>query len=184
MSDGWTKWHGDRPFRGDKLLRVRFRCGKISKDALPAHKWNGRWLDGHMTSSKSGSRNSYPFHYDPPSIAPDRAREIVIQAACKLKVEAEFEARFVAVPNGTYTASHRARAGAKREGVSKGFPDAIIVGTGRNRGRTAFAEFKAKGAMSPWQLAWLTALHEDGHDCGLFRSEQTLADWLRQRGWW
>lgn len=43
MSD-WIPWTGDRPFRGEKLLRVKFKCGKISKDALPAHKWNGRWL--------------------------------------------------------------------------------------------------------------------------------------------
>jgi len=139
---------------------------------------------GRSTSSRSGRSNSYPFHYDAPSIAPDNAREIVIQAACKLKVEAEFGARFVAVPNGTYTASRYARVTRAKEGLAKGFPDAIIVGTGRNRGRTAFAEIKAKGSLSEWQLAWLTALHEDGHDCGLFRSDQTLADWLRQRGWW
>ena len=108
----------------------------------------------------------------------------MIQAACKLKIEAEFEARFVAVPNGTFIASRAGRGKVRREGLSKGFPDAIIVGTGRNRCRTAFAEIKAKGSLSEWQHAWLTALHEAGHDCGLFRSEHTLADFLRQRGWW
>jgi len=32
----WIKWTGDRPFRGDKLLRVKFANGKISKEVLKA----------------------------------------------------------------------------------------------------------------------------------------------------
>lgn len=36
-----TKWRPPRT--GDKLLRVQFRDGTISKEALPASKWN--WAD-------------------------------------------------------------------------------------------------------------------------------------------
>lgn len=41
--DVWRDWDGARDFRGDALLRVRFRNGRISKDALPAWKWRGKW---------------------------------------------------------------------------------------------------------------------------------------------
>ncbi|MBB3927847.1 hypothetical protein GGR43_004043 [Sphingobium jiangsuense] len=43
MQADFQPWHGDRPFRGDKLLRVKFRNGRVSKDALPASKWRGKW---------------------------------------------------------------------------------------------------------------------------------------------
>lgn len=126
---------------------------------------------------------SLPFHTDPPSIVPLRAREIVIQAACKLKVESEFDAWFVAVPNGTWTPSIKARVRAKREGASKGFPDALIVGHGRNAGKIAFVEIKAGSSLSHSQKDWLTELHKNGFQCGMFRSEITLANKLTEWGW-
>lgn len=39
----WIKWDGRRGFRGDTLLRVKFRNGATSKDALEAYKWRGKW---------------------------------------------------------------------------------------------------------------------------------------------
>ena len=41
----WTNWPGTRPFKGDKIIRCKFRNGRISKEALPARKWRGKW--GH-----------------------------------------------------------------------------------------------------------------------------------------
>ena len=51
MNDQWIKWTGDRPFRGDKLLSVRFRTGKIAgthagPTILPASSWHGLWDKG------------------------------------------------------------------------------------------------------------------------------------------
>lgn len=45
MSD-WIAWDGKRAFKGSKILRVRYRCGMISKQALPAEKWHGTWDRG------------------------------------------------------------------------------------------------------------------------------------------
>ncbi len=41
----WQAWPGDREFKGDTPLRVKFRCGRISNQVLPANKWRGKW--GH-----------------------------------------------------------------------------------------------------------------------------------------
>jgi hypothetical protein len=40
-----TPWDGKRDFRGDTTIRVLYRCGEWSKQALPAHKWRGKWRD-------------------------------------------------------------------------------------------------------------------------------------------
>ena len=125
----------------------------------------------------------YIFHYDNPAIAPDGCKEITIQASCKKRVEGEFSAIFAAVPNGTYIASKAGRGKAKREGLLKGFPDAIIVGVGPNKGKTAFAEIKAKGALKLHQRELLTIMSSNGHDCGVFRSQDTLAAKLKEWGW-
>lgn len=41
----WIEWDGKRSFKGETPLRVKFRNGAISEDALPARKWRGKW--GH-----------------------------------------------------------------------------------------------------------------------------------------
>lgn len=123
------------------------------------------------------------FHYDPPKVAPKLASELTIQASCIMRVTGQFKARMVAVPNGTHIASAAGRGKANTEGRSKGFPDCIIVGYGPNSGKVAFAEIKARSALKPEQEAWLTALADGGHDCGVFRSQDSLAAWLAERGW-
>lgn len=56
MND-WLTWRGLRELKGDKLVRVRFRNGKISKQALPANKWRGRY-------GKQANGKSFPDNYD------------------------------------------------------------------------------------------------------------------------
>jgi len=123
------------------------------------------------------------YHYDPPSLAPRSASEIVIQASCRKRVERTFRARMVAVPNGTFIASMAGRGKAQREGLSKGFPDCIIIGEGPNAGKIAFAEIKAAGSLSVEQDGWLTTLTMNGHQAGCFRSQDTLAQFLSERCW-
>jgi hypothetical protein len=118
-----------------------------------------------------------------PALVPENAKEIVIQASCKKRVENEFDAYFVAIPNGTYIASAAGRGKVRQEGLSKGFPDAIIIGVRRNAGKTAFAEIKARSSLSNEQDGWLTGLAKSGHQCGVFRSQDTLAAKLREWGW-
>jgi len=125
---------------------------------------------------------SYPFHYDMPKVAPDNASEVSIQASCKMRVESAFQAMFVAVPNGGKRGWF-GQAQVKREGIKKGFPDAIIVGHGPNKGRVAFAEIKARGSLSLEQQAILEHLQRNGHQVGLFRSQDTLDAKLREWGW-
>jgi len=43
LPEGYTPWKGDRKFHGMRPLRVLFRCGRESKDVLPAEQWNGVW---------------------------------------------------------------------------------------------------------------------------------------------
>lgn len=43
MQTEFQPWNGRRAFTGDKPIRVLFRNGRVSKDALPASKWRGRW---------------------------------------------------------------------------------------------------------------------------------------------
>lgn len=129
------------------------------------------------------SRPNRLYHYDLPAVAPKNASEISIQASCKMRVEREFQARWVAVPNGTYIASAAGRGKARREGLSKGFPDAMIVGHGPNAGKIAFPEIKAKSDLREEQDAWLTYLSLNGFQTGVFRSQETLAAWLGERCW-
>lgn len=124
----------------------------------------------------------YPFHYDMPKVAPDNASEVAIQASCKLRVESSFSAMFVAVPNGGKRGWF-GQAQVKREGIKKGFPDAIIIGHGPNKGKIAFVEIKARGSMSLEQQAILEHLQRNSHQVGLFRSQDTLAAKLREWGW-
>jgi hypothetical protein len=125
---------------------------------------------------------NYAFHYDMPKICPDHALEVHIQASCKMHVEKNFSAMFVAVPNGGKRGFY-GQLLIKKEGVKKGFPDAIIVGHGPNAGKIAFAEIKARGSLSNEQHAMLDHMHRNGHNVGLFRSQDTLAAKLREWGW-
>lgn len=124
----------------------------------------------------------YAFHYDMPAVCPEKSLEVAIQASCKLRVETRFAAMFVAVPNGGKREFYGQRL-IKKEGVKKGFPDAIIIGHGANAGKIAFAEIKARGSMSLEQHALLDHMHRNGHDVGLFRSQDTIEAWLRSKGW-
>lgn len=126
--------------------------------------------------------SNYPFHYDMPKVAPENASEVSIQASCKMRVESAFQAMFVAVPNGGKRGWF-GQAQVKREGIKKGFPDAIIVGHGPNKGMVAFAEIKARGSLSLEQQAILEHLQRNGHQVGLFRSQDTLDAKLREWGW-
>ncbi len=121
---------------------------------------------------------SYPFHYDFPRTRISDS-ELVVQKACIKTVGVLFpRSRVAAVPN----ASKRSRwqqSQVKGEGLSKGFTDLIIVGPS---GLVAFAEIKALASMTPEQKDWLIFLMERGHCCGVFRSDQTLADKLEQWG--
>jgi hypothetical protein len=125
---------------------------------------------------------SYPFHYDMPRIAPQDASELAIQASCKMRAETQFDCLFAAIPNGTRTTKFGGWK-AKKEGVRKGMVDAIIIGSAKNAGKVAFCEFKAGSSLSVEQNALLAALTAAGHDAGVFRSQDTLAQWLEERGW-
>lgn len=122
------------------------------------------------------------YHYDMPKVAPKSASELAIQASCKMRVEAQFDAIFCAIPNGGKR-SRYAQAQIKREGVLKGMTDAVILGGKKNRGKVAFCEFKAGSGLSMEQGILLADLAAAGHDVGVFRSQDTLAEWLIAKGW-
>jgi hypothetical protein len=122
------------------------------------------------------------YHYDMPKVAPKMASEVAIQASCKLRVETQFDATFMAIPNGGKRGWHGQRT-IKREGVVKGAPDAIIIGGMINPGKVAFAEFKAGGSLSDDQGIMLADLARAGHDVGVFRSQDTLTAKLIEWGW-
>ena len=122
------------------------------------------------------------YHYDMPKIAPKNASEVAIQAACKKRVESEFDALFAAIPNGGKRSFYGQRL-IKQEGVKKGMVDAVIVGGPKNPGKVAFCEFKAGTSLSMEQGILLADLAAAGHDVGVFRSSETLSAWLIQKGW-
>jgi hypothetical protein len=122
------------------------------------------------------------YHFDAPAVAPKGALEVSIQAACKMRVELQFDATFMAIPNGGKRGWHGQRQ-IKREGVVKGAPDAIIIGGMKNPGKVAFVELKARSALSDEQGILLADIARAGHDVGVFRSQETLADWLTLKGW-
>lgn len=122
------------------------------------------------------------YHYDMPKVAPKNASELAIQASCKMRVETQFDAMFAAIPNGTRTTKFGGWK-AKQEGVRKGMVDAVIVGGPKNAGKVAFCEFKAGSSLSMEQGVLLADLAAAGHDVGVFRSQDTLADWLVAKGW-
>jgi hypothetical protein len=100
-----------------------------------------------------------------------------------MRVETQFDAMLMAIPNGTYTTSRYARMTRSIEGLVKGAPDVIIIGGMKNAGMIAFAEIKAAGRLSDDQAILLADLHRTGHQVGVFRSQDTLANWLQSNGW-
>jgi hypothetical protein len=122
------------------------------------------------------------YHYDMPKVAPKDASEVAIQAACKKRVESQFDCIFAAIPNGGKRGFYGQRL-IKQEGVKKGMVDAVIIGGPKNPGKVAFCEFKAGTGLSMEQGVLLADLADAGHDVGCFRSQDTLADWLAERGW-
>lgn len=130
----------------------------------------------------------YPFHYDPPKVRISDS-EIVVQQQCLWMISKLFpRTRVAAVPNGSKRTRWQQQQ-AKREGVSAGFPDLVLVGSkfpDSDRSDlfplVAFPEIKARAAMSDEQHDWLTFMVECGHHCGVFRSDVTLCEKLREWG--
>jgi hypothetical protein len=139
----------------------------------------------------------YPFHYDMPSVRISDS-EIVVQKQCLAMIARLFpHTRVAAVPNGSKRTIWQQQQ-AKREGVSAGFPDLILVGSNKvfhapwgssvnelevtPAPLVAFPEIKAKAPMSTEQKEWLVFMMECGHNCGVFRSDVTLEAAMRKWG--
>jgi hypothetical protein len=123
-----------------------------------------------------------PYFYDKPAVAPKNASEAAIQASCRMRVETQFDCTFAAIPNGGKRGFYGQRL-IKQEGVKRGMVDAVIIGGMKNPGKVAFCEFKAGSSLSLEQGILLADMANAGHDCGVFRSQQTLVDWLISKGW-
>jgi hypothetical protein len=122
---------------------------------------------------------THPFHYDMPRVRISDS-EIVIQKACRDMIAKVFpKTRVAAVPNGQKRTRWQQQQ-AKREGVSAGFPDLILVGD--RPGLVAFPEIKAKAVMSEEQREWLVFMCVSGHNCGVFRNPETLMFKMREWG--
>lgn len=135
----------------------------------------------------------YPFHYDWPRVRTSDS-EIVVQKACLDMIAKVFpKTRVAAVPNGQKRTRWQ-QMQAKREGMSAGFPDLILVssrqvpvsGIGGSMISTqplsAYCEIKALAPMTAEQKDWLMFLMECGHNCGVFRSPETLMFKLKEWG--
>lgn len=139
----------------------------------------------------------YPFHYDMPSVRISDS-EIAIQKQCRDMIAKLFPlTRVAAVPNGGKRTRWQQQQ-AKREGVSAGFPDLVLIGSrvvwsvpwGEGTEEAvqtscplvAFVEIKALATMSIEQRNWLTFMAKYGHLCGIFRSDVTLEAKMRKWG--
>lgn len=130
----------------------------------------------------------YPFHYDWPRVRISDS-EIVVQKACLDMIAKVFpKTRVAAVPNGQKRTRWQ-QMQAKREGMSAGFPDLVVVGSkfpDSDRSDlfplVAFCEIKALAPMTAEQKDWLMFLMECGHNCGVFRSPETLMFKLKEWG--
>lgn len=120
----------------------------------------------------------YLFHVDARAVA-DEGDELSIQRRLRKAISQRLTgASFVAIPNG---GQRSAWAGikAKQEGMSAGFPDAMVLWTGD----LAFVEIKtATGVLSDQQHIWLNWLVQNGFKVGVFRSVATCIDWLIAQG--
>jgi len=126
----------------------------------------------------------HPFHYDMPSVRISDS-EIVVQKACRDMIAKVFRnTRVAAVPNGQKRTRWQ-QSQAKREGLSAGFPDLVIVGSLERlypAPLVAFVEIKANSPLTTEQKDWLTFMAVAGHHCGVFRSPDTLMDAMRAWG--
>ena len=142
---------------------------------------------------------THPFHYDMPAVRISDS-EIVVQKQCLDMIAKLFpNTRVAAVPNGGKRTRWQQQQ-AKREGVSAGFPDLVLVGDRWApmlsatppefpkptayvlRPVVAFPEIKAKASLTAEQTDWLTFMAECGHHCGVFRSDRTLEEAMRKWG--
>lgn len=125
----------------------------------------------------------YPFHYDMPKVRISDS-EIVVQKACLDMIARVFpKTRVAAVPNGGKRTRWQ-QMQAKREGMSAGFPDLILVGQHfvSDDPLVAFAEIKANAAMTEEQKEWMVFMAIGSHRCGVFRSHETLMFKMKQWG--
>lgn len=135
----------------------------------------------------------YPFHYDMPAVRISDS-EIAVQKQCLDMIAKLFpNTRVAAVPNGQKRTRWQ-QMQAKREGMSKGFLDLVVIGekwvrigSGEQsflvvRPAVAFVEIKAAGTLTAEQRDWLDFLVVAGHHCGVFRSDRTLEVKLREWG--
>jgi hypothetical protein len=128
----------------------------------------------------------YSFHYDPPKVRISDS-EIVVQKTMLRTIAICLPGSIAfAVPNAAKR-SRWAAAHAKREGLLKGAPDLVVMGPsnmslGEFAPLSAFIEVKAKSSLTPEQLAFHEAAIKMGHYCGVFRSDQTLIDKLKEWG--
>jgi hypothetical protein len=115
----------------------------------------------------------FAFHVD--ARHKDEADEIAIQTQfrAKMRIVAP-QVMLVGVPNaGKRTAWERRQRG--KEGLTPGFPDMIAL----HDGRAAFLEFKrGDGALSTAQIEVLNRLMRLGFTVGVFRSAETVIEWL------
>lgn len=120
----------------------------------------------------------YPFHYDMPATR-DCDSEILIQKAMRdrIAMELRYTTSF-AVPNANKRTRWQAQQ-AKREGMTKGVTDLVIVGFPK---LVAFVEVKAKETLTADQREFLETMHQMGHLCGCFRSQDTLIAKLKEWG--
>lgn len=122
--------------------------------------------------------NSFLFPVDPPSAA-DTGDEISIQSRLRVRLRHIAPGvRLVAIPNAGKRTAWAAMQ-AKREGMSKGFPDLMVCWDGG----IAFLEIKQRtGSLGTEQISWLNWLHAGGFACGCFRSVDTAIEFLRRQG--
>jgi hypothetical protein len=112
----------------------------------------------------------YTFHYDMPSQRVSDS-EIVVQKQCLDMIAKLFpHTRVAAVPNGQKRTRWQQQQ-AKREGMSKGFPDLILTGS----------KFPTSDRSDLFP-DWLMFMMECGHNCGVFRSDRTLEAKMREWG--
>ena len=123
------------------------------------------------------------FHYEPPRLADPGSENDIQFAFCQAMRKLAPDVRIVAVPNGQKRTRWQA-AQAKREGLSKGFPDVMAL-WGHGAGRApvsgmAMIEFKSKdGTLSDDQKEQLDWLHDHGFAVAVCRSVAGAVAFLR-----
>lgn len=96
---------------------------------------------------------------------------------CRMALPSSY--RILSIPNGRFKADPTTIARLKREGLTPGAPDLVLI---RNDGWCAFIEVKSdKGRLSPEQVEWADWLAAGGGDMVVVRSldevEAALRSW-------